>query len=65
MIDYQNFKILHPHGHGWVEMHQEHHDPAQHDPEREWAKGARTFKCDTCEERIVIIPPNDFEPEER
>ncbi len=68
MIDYQNFKIVHSHGDSWAEMreeHHEHHDSAEHDPEREWGRGAKLFKCVSCEERVVVVPPENFEPEER
>ncbi|HXG26807.1 MAG TPA: hypothetical protein VNL94_08160 [Candidatus Binatia bacterium] len=32
------------------------HDVAGHDPERAWLKGARIFRCTTCQEEIAIAP---------
>lgn len=34
-----------------------HHSPADHDVERAIARGARVFKCDTCEEQVLVVPP--------
>ncbi len=56
MIDYRNLQILHPHGDEWVEMHHEHHDVAEHDPERQWGRGAKIFRCKSCEEQVVVVP---------
>ena len=58
MFDYQTVKLLHNHGNeDWVPMSEGlDHDSAAHDPERAWLRGARIFKCDTCEEEIAIVP---------
>lgn len=32
------------------------HDPADHDPERGWAKG-QLFKCKTCDEEVRVMDP--------
>ena len=67
MYDYQNVKLMHLHGSQWAELHpREHHDSAEHDPERIWGRGARIFKCDVCDEQVAVIPPEGArEPEER
>lgn len=48
--------IEHRHSDGsWspLELVPSHHDPAQHDPERDWEHG-RVFKCKACEEEVRI-----------
>ncbi len=62
-MEYGDWRILHPHGNEWVEMRREHHDPSEHDIERQLGKGARIYKCPTCDERSVVIPPNPAEGE--
>jgi hypothetical protein len=52
------YQISHRHSDGsWARMEErpEHHDPAQHDPEREWARH-RIFECASCEEAVTLIP---------
>ena len=58
MFDYQTVKLLHRHGDDdWIPMTAgSHHDPAAHDPERGWLKGARIFRCSRCDEEIAIVP---------
>lgn len=41
---------------GRMEAEPEHHDPAQHDPERGWQHG-RVFICRACEEEVRISTP--------
>ena len=36
-----------------------HHDSADHDPERSWIRGARIFKCDTCSDEVIVVPPDE------
>ena len=37
----------------------EHHDPAAHDPEREWQRG-HVYVCRSCGERVrVNVPEGD------
>lgn len=51
------FRVMHWHGgDSWVPMTEGEHDVARHDPERGWLKGARIFKCSTCDEQIAIAP---------
>ncbi|HEY4751879.1 MAG TPA: hypothetical protein VIH37_01250, partial [Candidatus Limnocylindrales bacterium] len=35
-----------------------HREPADHDPERSWREGARIFRCTTCDEEEVVLPPD-------
>ena len=59
MFHYETVRILHHHGdNDWVPMDQmPEHDSAAHDPERAWLRGARIFKCRTCDEQIAIADP--------
>ncbi len=51
MYDYSTFKLTHRHGDEWVELKpREHHDAAELDPERNWLRHARLFRCTKCEE---------------
>ena len=63
MFDYQTFQLMHRHGderHPMTER--SHHDSADHDPERDWAQGARIFRCTRCDEEIVVMPPGSDRP---
>ena len=63
MFDYQTVKLMHRHGaDDYVPMVESEHDPAAHDPERAWLRGARLFKCSRCEEQVVISAPGSDEP---
>ena len=58
MFDYQTIKLLHRHGDDeWVPMEGLEHSSAAHDPERAWLRGARIFKCTTCEEQVAVELP--------
>lgn len=49
------YRLQHRHDDGeWVEM-RPHHDPAEHDPERSWARGT-IFRCTTCAESASVVP---------
>lgn len=57
MMDYSTFKLLHRHGDDWVELGpREHHDAAQHDPERSWMHHARLYRCSRCDEEVMVVP---------
>ena len=58
MLDFtRDFKLMHRHGSGFEEMIEERaHDAADHDPERSW-RGARIFRCKTCAEEVMFVPP--------
>jgi hypothetical protein len=50
-------RVMHWHGgDSWVPMSETEHDVASHDPERAWLRGARIFRCSSCEEQIAIAP---------
>jgi hypothetical protein len=46
----------HRHGDGSLGRFErvQHHDAAEHDPEREWAKGGALYRCNSCDEEIVV-----------
>jgi hypothetical protein len=50
-------RLEHRHSDGsWsrLEPDTSHHDPAEHDPERGWAKG-RIYRCRACDEQVRVI----------
>lgn len=52
------FRVEHQHSDGsWGAMEPEeaaeHHDPAAHDPEREWQRG-HVYICRSCGERVRV-----------
>jgi hypothetical protein len=59
------FQVQHQHSDGsWGTMEpeeQEHHDPAEHDPEREWERG-HVFICRSCGERVRVTMPEGDAP---
>jgi hypothetical protein len=60
VIDYQTLKLMHLHGDERFPMHEaSHHDAADHDPERGWVRGARIFRCTSCDEEVAVMPPGD------
>ena len=59
MLNDMAFRLMHRHGDDYVPMIE--HTAADHDPERSWLRGARIFRCSTCAEEIVMVPP-DAEP---
>jgi hypothetical protein len=38
-----------------------HHDPADHDPERDWARG-RIYACTTCDEQVMVSLGDEDDP---
>lgn len=55
------YEVSHRHGgNEWTPM-REHHDPAEHDPERGWLRGKRIFRCDCGDEIAITLPENDEE----
>jgi hypothetical protein len=57
VIDYQNMKLMHYHGDDRVEMSETsspHHDAASHDEERALGWYRRVFRCNTCDEEVVV-----------
>jgi hypothetical protein len=60
MLNFQAIKLLHNHGNGeYIDMVERDHGAADHDPERAWLRGARIFKCRTCAEEVVLVPPSE------
>jgi hypothetical protein len=58
MLNFQAIRLMHNHGNGeYIDMVERDHDAADHDPERAWLRGARIFKCRTCSEEVVVVPP--------
>jgi hypothetical protein len=50
-------KVMHWHGgDDWVPMTEGEHSVTSHDPERAWMRGARIFRCSSCDEQIAIAP---------
>ena len=71
MVDYRinelSLRLRHRHedgGWGEFEPRPAHHDPASHDPERDWAQGV-IYRCTTCDEEISVstVPEPDGAPE--
>lgn len=61
MFDYQVIKLMHRHAdEDWAPYEEgSHHSSEAHDPERQWLKGARIFKCTRCADEVAIeIGPN-------
>ena len=61
MINFQALRLMHRHGdNDYTPMHETRdHGSADHDPERGWIRGARIFKCDTCSDEVIVIPPDE------
>lgn len=56
MIDYQNLRLFHQHGSDWGELRpREPHDAADLDPEHRYGAHPRFFRCDRCEEEILVV----------
>jgi hypothetical protein len=50
-------QIQHRHNDGaWSPLQPAHHDPAAHDPERDWVNGAVSV-CTSCGEEVRIMQP--------
>ena len=50
------FSLEHSHSDGSSHpMELEHHDPAQHDPERSWLR-RHVYRCLNCKETVELIP---------
>ena len=52
-------RLEHRHSDGsWSPLQRSHHDPADHDPERAWAKG-EIYRCSGCDEEVRVVPSDD------
>ena len=55
-LDSPLYRMAHLHGNRWVTFKpEEQHDPSEDDPSGPFANGI-VFRCEECEERIVIAP---------
>ncbi len=56
MIDYQNMKLMHYHGDEAAAMSEttSHHDAASHDLEQGVGWHRRIFRCNTCDEEVIV-----------
>ena len=57
MLNDVSFRLLHRHNDEYVPMVE--HTSTDHDIERGWLRGARIFRCSTCEEEVVLVPPTE------
>ena len=57
MLQEYQYRVEHQHNDGsWSELEESpghRHDPAAHDPERDWAQ--RTFRCVSCGEVMRLL----------
>jgi hypothetical protein len=62
MFDYQTVKLLHRHGtNDYAPMVEgTDHTSTTHDPERAWLRGARLFRCTTCEDEVILAPEGEL-----
>jgi hypothetical protein len=54
-----NLEVQLRHLHGGASepmVRREHHGPADHDLERVLAKGGEIWRCETCQDEVVVIP---------
>lgn len=60
----EQLRLEHRHSDGsWGKFARAHHDAADHDSERDWAKGKIVYSCTSCDELVRVDPPRD-EPAE-
>jgi hypothetical protein len=62
VIQLDQLQLLHRHGNEWLPLDavanpREHLDPVDHDVEQQILRGARLYKCDSCELEIMAVPP--------
>ena len=53
------FRLEHRHSDGsWspLERRPQHHDAAEHDPERTWT-GGQLYACPDCDEQVIVRGP--------
>ena len=55
-----SLKLEHRHADGsWGAFERAHHDPSDHDPERDWARGKFVYACTSCDELVRVGGPNE------
>ena len=53
-------QMEHQHSDGsWGRFERAHHDAADHDPERYWAKGKILYRCTKCDELVRVDAPHE------
>ena len=56
----EQLRLEHRHSDGsWGTFERAHHDPADHDSERVWAKGKIVYSCTSCDELVRVDAPRD------
>jgi hypothetical protein len=56
----QQLSLEHRHSDGsWGKFERSHHDAADHDAERDWAKGKIVYSCTSCEELVRVDTPHE------
>jgi hypothetical protein len=59
------YELEHRHNDGtWSRLERVHHDPADHDPERDWANH-QLYVCPICAEQIRVRTPDNHGGSER
>jgi hypothetical protein len=59
------YRLEHRHSDGsWsrLEPRPQHHDAAEHDPERSWS-GGKLYVCPTCDEQVMVRDADGTEKE--
>jgi len=55
-------RLLHEHGDSWEELKEgERSTPVEQDPERLLLKGAKVFRCASCNESFTMVPGDILE----
>jgi hypothetical protein len=54
-------RLRHRHSDGsWSELERRpDHDPASHDPERDWTSGLSLYVCKACDEEVLVDTSNE------
>ena len=66
VIDYQNLRLLHHHGESWTPMRpRPDHDSAASDPERTMLRHGVVFRCEMCDEEVIVQPGSEGRGEPR
>ena len=56
----EQLRLEHRHSDGsWGRFERAHHDPADHDAERDWAKGKIVYSCTSCDELVRVDAPRN------
>ncbi len=58
MLSLDLARLMHRHGDDWAPMSPvADHNPDALDPERQLLRGARVFRCASCDEEILVEAP--------